>query len=72
MEPNSGIECMRGEGLCVSNMQVVTVFYDHRNLGVAAKISDMTTKKINIVKSCSCKLIVGSKCFSQCLLQSGK
>ena len=64
MEPTGGIECMRGEGACVSNMQVVTVFYDQKNLGVGAKIADMTTKKMNIAKSCSCRLAVGSKfCF---------
>lgn len=68
MEPNGGIECMRGEGACVSNMQVVTVFYDQKNLGVGAKIADMTPKKIGIVKSCSCRLRVGSVCSGLCLL----
>ena len=64
MQPIYGIECMRGEGACVSNMQVVTVFYDQENLGVGAKTADMITKKMNIAKSCSCRLTVGSKfCF---------
>ena len=36
MQPIYGIECMRGEGACVLNMQVVTVFYDQKNLGVGA------------------------------------
>ena len=58
MQPIYGIECMRGEGACVLNMQVVTVFYDQKNLGVGAKIADMITKKMNIAKSCSCRLTV--------------
>ena len=65
MEPNGGIKCSRGEGVCVSNMQVVTVYYDQKDLGDRARIADMTPKIISIVKSCSCRLKVGSMCFGQ-------
>ena len=52
MKPISSIECMKGEGACVSNMQEVTVYYDQKNLGVDAKITDMVTTKMDLSKSC--------------------
>ena len=57
MKPVSGIECMKGEGSCVSNMQEVTVYYDQENLGVQAKITDMSIIKMDLAKSCSCRII---------------
>ena len=57
MKPISGIECMKGEGGCVSNMQQVTVYYDQKNLGVDANITDMVTTKMAISKSCLCRII---------------
>ena len=60
MKPVSGIECMKGEGACVLNMQEVTVHYDKNNLGAEAKITDMTIKKMDLSKSCSCRIIKGS------------
>ena len=56
IKPISGIECMKGEGGCVSNMQEVTVYYDQKNLGVNAKITDMVTTKMDLSKSCSCRI----------------
>ena len=57
MKPVSGIECMKGEGACVSNMQEVTLYYDQKNLGVEAKITDMSIIKMDLAKSCSCRII---------------
>ena len=38
-------------------MKEVTVYYDQKNLGVAAKITDMVTTKMDLSKSCSCRII---------------
>ena len=60
VQPNGFIGCMSGEGACVSNMQVVTVLFDEKNLGIRARIANMTTKIMTIAKSCSCRIEVGS------------
>ena len=57
MRPISGIEFMKGEVACVSNMRKVTVYYDQENLRVEAKITHMTIIKMDLPKSCSCRVI---------------
>ena len=51
--------CLRGEGLCLSNRNVVTLRYDNQNLGIK-RLGEWRETTVQIAKSCSCKIFRGS------------
>lgn len=47
--------CLKGEGVCLSNRNVVTLRHDNQNMGIES-LGKWRETMVQIAKSCSCKI----------------